>query len=298
MCASPLDPLATNVGQVALGSMSSEQVEKLEAYWGVNTPPVERYLGWLGSVLQGDFGTSLLYRQPVLAIIGERLGNSIWVLAFSWIFSGLLGMALGVLAGVFRGRLPDRCIRGYCLLISSTPAFWLALLLLLIFSVWLGWLPIGLSVPIGVESSAVSLLDRLRHAILPALTLTTISIGSLMRYTRTNTLEALNADYVRTARAKGLPEKKVINKHAFRNTMIPLVTLMAGILPSLFGGAMITETVFSIPGIGKLAYDALIVADVPFIMGYNVFIAVLTVIGTLLSDLMYAIVDPRVKLGR
>ena len=141
--------LATNVGQVALGSMSPEQVEKLEAYWGVNTPPVERYLGWLGSVLQGDFGTSLLYRQPVLTIIGERLGNSIWVLAFAWVFSGLLGMALGVLAGVFRGRLPDRCIRGYCLLISSTPAFWLALLLLLIFSVWLGWLPIGLSVPIG-----------------------------------------------------------------------------------------------------------------------------------------------------
>ena len=134
--------------------------------------------------------------------------------------------------------------------------------------------------------------------VLPMFVLVVLSIGSLMRYTRTNTLEALNADYVRTARAKGLPEKKVINKHAFRNTMIPLVTLMAGILPSLFGGAMITETVFSVPGIGKLAYDALIVADVPFIMGYNVFIAVLTVIGTLLSDLMYAIVDPRVKLGR
>ena len=120
----------------------------------------------------------------------------------------------------------------------------------------------------------------------------------LMRYTRTNTLEALNADYVRTARAKGLTEHTVIYKHAFRNTMIPLVTMMAGILPSLFGGAMITETVFSIPGIGKLAYDALIVADIPFIMGYNIFIAILTVIGTLLSDLMYAVVDPRVKLGK
>ena len=136
--------------------------------------------------------------------------------------------------------------------------------------------------------------------------LVVLSIGSLMRYTRTNTLEALNADYVRTARAKGLTEHTVIYKHAFRNTMIPLVTMMAGILPSLFGGAMITETVFSIPGIGKLAYDALIVADlgafmlagIPFIMGYNIFIAILTVIGTLLSDLMYAVVDPRVKLGK
>ena len=111
-------------------------------------------------------------------------------------------------------------------------------------------------------------------------------------------MEVLNSDYIRTARAKGLKEHKVIYKHAFRNTMIPLVTMMAGILPSLFGGAMITETVFSIPGIGKLAYDALIVADVPFIMGYNMFLAVMTVIGALLSDLMYAVVDPRVKLGR
>jgi peptide/nickel transport system permease protein len=119
-----------------------------------------------------------------------------------------------------------------------------------------------------------------------------------MRYTRTNTLEVLNADYIRTARAKGLSERTVIYKHAFRNTMIPLVTMMAGILPSLFGGAMITETVFSIPGIGKLAYDALIVSDVTFIMGYNMFLAVMTVLGTLLSDLMYAVVDPRVKLGR
>lgn len=119
-----------------------------------------------------------------------------------------------------------------------------------------------------------------------------------MRYTRTNTLEVLNADYIRTARAKGLSERSVVYKHAFRNTMIPLVTMLAGTLPSLFGGAMITETVFSIPGIGKLAYDALMVADVPFIMGYNMFIAILTVVGTLFSDLMYAVVDPRVKLGR
>ena len=119
-----------------------------------------------------------------------------------------------------------------------------------------------------------------------------------MRYTRTNTLEVLNADYIRTARAKGLSENKVIYKHAFRNTLIPLVTLLAGILPSLFGGMMITEEVFSIDGIGRLAYNALIEGDIPFVMGYNMFLAVLTVIGTLLSDIMYSIVDPRVKLGK
>ena len=119
-----------------------------------------------------------------------------------------------------------------------------------------------------------------------------------MRYARTNTLEVLNADYIRTARAKGLSEKKVIYKHAFRNTMIPLVTMMAGIIPSLFGGAMITEQVFAIPGIGNIAYKALVNGDVPFIMGYNMFLAVLTIIGTFLSDIMYVIVDPRVKLEK
>ena len=123
MCASPLDPLQTNVGQTALGSMSREQVEKLEEYWGVDAPPAERYLGWLKDVLHGDFGVSLLYRQPVLEVIGQRLANSVWLLLAAWIISGVLGLALGAAAGAFRGRWPDRLIRGYCLLISSTPAF-------------------------------------------------------------------------------------------------------------------------------------------------------------------------------
>jgi peptide/nickel transport system permease protein len=140
--------------------------------------------------------------------------------------------------------------------------------------------------------------DTFKHYIMPILTLTVTGIGSLMRYTRTNMLEVLNSDYIRTARAKGLPEKTVINKHAFRNTMIPLVTLLAGILPSLFGGMMITEEVFGINGIGRLAYNALYEGDIPFVMGYNMFLAVLTVIGTLLSDIMYSVVDPRVKLGK
>ena len=121
LCASPLDPLQSNVGQVALGSMSPEQIARLEAYWGVDQPPLERYLGWLSSVLQGDFGTSLLYRQPVLAVIGERLQSSLWLLAAAWLLSGILGLCLGMVAGTFQGRLPDRLIRGYCLLISSTP---------------------------------------------------------------------------------------------------------------------------------------------------------------------------------
>ena len=184
MSASPLDPLRTNVGQAALGAMSPEQIAKLEDYWGVNTPPVERYLGWLSDFVRGDLGTSLLYRQPVTRVVGQRLQNSLWLMAAAWVLSGVLGLALGVIAGACRGRLPDRLIRGYCLLISSTPAFWLALLLLMIFSVWLGVLPIGLSVPIGTDAAAVTLADRLRHAVLPALTLSITGVAGIALHTR------------------------------------------------------------------------------------------------------------------
>ena len=173
-----------------------------------------------------------------------------------------------------------------------------------VFSVELGWLPAnGLiyaskdyaeTFAGGMEKFG----DIIEHLILPVTVSVILSIGGLMRYTRTNTLEVLNSDYIRTARAKGLSENKVIYRHAFRNTMIPLATLLAGILPSLFGGMMITEQVFGIDGIGRLAYQALREGDIPFVMGYNMFLAILTVIGTLFSDIMYSIVDPRVKLGK
>ncbi len=169
--ASPIDPLQQNVGQAALGTMSQEQREKLETYWGMDTPPVERYLNWLGAFLKGDMGTSLLYRRPVWEVIGEKLANSLLLMAVSWLLSGLLGLLLGIVAGAFAGKWPDRLINGYSLLISSTPVFWLALLLLLVFAVWLKMFPIGLSVPIGMEASSVTWADRLYHAVLPAVAL-------------------------------------------------------------------------------------------------------------------------------
>ena len=194
----------------------------------------------------------------------------------------------------------DYTVTVFAMIGISLPTFFLAALFIRVFAVQFGWFPVGGAVD-SLEVGTpwiVRAFNVIWHMILPMTVLVILSIGGLMRYTRTNTLEVLNADYIRTARAKGLSERSVVYKHAFRNTMIPLVTMLAGTLPSLFGGAMITETVFSIPGIGKLAYDALMVADVPFIMGYNMFIAILTVVGTLFSDLMYAVVDPRVKLGR
>ena len=179
----------------------------------------------------------------------------------------------------------------------SLPSFFFGQMLKDIFAMKLGWFPTAGLVDASVDKSGLGLLgDYLSHLALPLLTLIILGIGGTMRYTRTNMLEVLSSDYIRTARAKGLPESKVLYKHAFRNTMIPIVTMMAGVLPSLFSGSMITEQVFDLPGIGNIAYKAMINADIPFIMGYNMFLAFLSVLGILLSDLMYAVVDPRVKL--
>ena len=181
---SPLDPLQTNVGQAALGSMSSEQIQKLREYWGVGVPATKRFLSWAGDFIRGDMGVSLLYRQPVSHVIGVKLMNSLWLMASAWILSGVVGLGLGIAAGVKKGRMTDNVISAYALITASTPAFWLALVLLMVFAVWLKLLPIGLSVPIGVEASGVTVGDRIVHAILPAVTLSITGISNIAMHTR------------------------------------------------------------------------------------------------------------------
>ena len=297
MSASPLDPLQTNVGQVALGSMSPEQVAKLEAYWGVGTPPLERYLGWLWDLLHGDFGISLLYRQPVLEIVGQRLATSLGLLFFAWILSGVLGLVLGVVAGATRGRLPDKLIRGYCLLISSTPAFWLALLLLLIFSVWLGWLPSGLAVPIGVAADAVTLADRLRHAVLPALTLSITGVANIALHTREKLVDVLESDYVLFARARGESSLSIVLRHGLRNVALPAVTLQFASISEIIGGSVLVEQVFSYPGLGQAAVTAGLGSDLPLLLGVTVITAAIVFAGNLIADLLYGAIDPKIRRG-
>ena len=297
MSASPLDPLQTNVGQTALGSMSQEQIVKLEAYWGVGTPLAERYLGWLADALHGDFGTSLLYRQPVLQIIGQRLANSAGVLAAAWLLSGLLGVALGVTAGALRGRLPDKLIRGYCLLISSTPAFWLALLLLLFFSVWLGWLPIGLAVPIGLTADSVTLADRFQHAILPALTLSMTGVASIALHTREKMVEVMTSDYMLFARARGESGLALVVRHGLRNVALPAITLQFTSVSEIIGGSVLVEQVFSYPGLGQAAVTAGLGSDLPLLLGITVITAAIVFAGNLAADLLYGVVDPKIRRG-
>ena len=213
------------------------------------------------------------------------------------IFEFLIAIPLGITAATHQYSLRDYIVTVLVMIGISLPSFFFGQMLKDALAIKLGWFPSSGLVDAGGSATGLALIpDYLRHMFIPILTVVILSIGGRMRMTRTNMLEVLNADYIRTARAKGLRESKVIYKHAFRNTLIPIVTTLAGLLPSLFSGAIITEQVFDLPGIGNVALNAMNRGDIPFIMGYNMFLAVLSVVGVLLSDLMYAVVDPRVKL--
>lgn len=295
--ASPIDPLQANVGQAALGSMSEAQKEKLRSYWGVDVPPVQRYLNWAKDMVRGDMGISLLYRQPVTKVIAVKLANSLFLMGLAWIISGLLGFFLGVLAGVYRGRAADKFVKGYCLVVASTPAFWLALLLLIIFSVWLKLLPIGLSVPIGVEAAGVTFLDRVRHAILPALTLSITGVSNIALHTREKMIDIMESDYVLFAKARGEGTAAIVRRHALRNVLLPAMTLQFTSISEIIGGSVLVEQVFSYPGLGQAAVAAGTGSDVPLLMGITLITAAIVFLGNFIANLLYGVVDPRIRKG-
>ncbi|MCM1438300.1 MAG: ABC transporter permease [Roseburia sp.] len=265
-----------------------------DSAWGI----FKGYFMWLGKLFQGDLGISFQNQgDKVTNVIGKYMWLSFGISFVALLLEMVIAIPLGIKCAVNQYGKLDYVATVLCMVGIAFPSFFLGNLFIKWFAVDLGWFPThGLGT--GVVGSGFEIfIDQVWTLILPMAVMVLLSIGGLMRYTRTNTLEVLNADYIRTARAKGLSEGKVIYKHVFRNTMIPLVTQLSFTLPSLFGGAMITEQVFDLPGIGNIAYKALTSGDVFLAMGYNMFLAVLTVIGVLLADIMYAVVDPRVKLG-
>jgi len=294
---SPIDPLQANVGQAALGSMSQEQIAKLEEYWGVGLPPVQRYFSWAKDFFRGDMGVSLLYRQEVSTVIAVKLANSLWLMAIAWILSGVVGFVLGIVAGWNQGRWPDKVIRTYSLLMASTPAFWLALVLLMVFAVWLKWLPIGLSVPIGVEASGVTVLDRIRHAILPAITLSITGISNITLHTREKMIEVMESDYIMFARARGESTWSILKNHVLRNISLPAMTLQFGSISEIFGGSVLVEQIYSYPGLGQAAVTAGLGSDVPLLLGITMISAVIVFGGNLLANILYGVVDPRIRKG-
>ena len=294
---SPIDPLQANVGQVALGSMSAEQITKLETYWGVGEPPVQRFFVWASDFFRGDMGDSLLYRQPVEQVIAAKLQNSLWLMGIAWAISGLAGFVLGIISGTKKDTWIDKLIKGYSLLIASTPAFWLALLLLMVFAVWLKVLPIGLSVPIGVEASGVTIADRIQHAILPALTLSITGISNIALHTREKMIEIMESDYVLFARARGESTWSIVKNHGLRNVLLPAITLQFGSISEIFGGSVLVEQIFSYPGLGQAAVTAGTGSDVPLLLGITVISAAIVFGGNLIANILYGIVDPRIRRG-
>ena len=282
------------------GAKSYEEwLNQLNEMYNMNGNIFVGFWTWLTNVFQGNFGDSWHYTVPVL----DKFNDTIWVSfimgAIAFFFEVIIAIPLGVIAATKQYSKTDYVVSIIALAGISLPTSFFASLLKLVFSVKLGWFDLfGLT---GREHDMLStggqILDYANHLVMPVVTLVVVSMGSLMRYTRTNMLEVLNADYIRTARAKGLSERKVIYHHAFRNTLIPIVTILGGSLPGLFSGALITETLFSIPGIGFASYHAMVAGDIPFSMFYLVFLALLTLVGNLIADVLYAVVDPRVRIA-
>ena len=282
------------------GSKSYEEwMAQLTAMYNMDKGILLGFFGWLGDFFRGNFGDSWYYTVPVV----EEFQNTIWISfimgLITMFFEVIIAVPLGIIAATKQYSKADYTISVVALAGISLPTFFFASLLKLVFSVKLGWFDLFGLVGRNYEQLSAwgQFLDKANHLFLPCLTLVVISIGSLMRYTRTNMLEVLSSDYIRTARAKGLSERKVIYHHAFRNTLIPLVTIVGGSLPGLFSGALITETLFSIPGIGYASYHAMVGGDIPFSMFYLALIAILTLAGNLISDILYAVVDPRVRIA-
>ncbi len=279
--------------------VTQEFIDQLYETYGLDGNIIEGYFNWLSNAVRLDFGQSFISSRPVLVDVfdPDKLGTSFTVAVISTIVEFMVAIPLGITAATHQYSVRDYAVTVFVLIGISLPSFFFGQMLKDIFANKLGWLPVsGMKDPSVTLTGAAALMDYLRHMVLPIATVVILSIGARMRMTRTNMLEVLNSDYIRTARAKGLSERVVINKHAFRNTMIPLVTSMAGLIPSLFSGAMITESVFDLTGIGNYALKAMQQGDIPVIMTYNMFLATLSVLGVLMADLMYAVVDPRVKL--
>ena len=287
--------------------MTKEKLDAMREIYGLNDDVFTGYFKWLfgnpatgtkGAILL-DFGTSFVYDAPVSEVIADHMWISFALTLLSLVIYYPLAVYLGTRAAVKQYGAFDYATTVLTMIGISFPSFFFSAIIVKIFAFDLGWFDtsLGLNSTGLINPSGWELFtDTAWHLVLPVLVVVVLSIGSVMRYTRTNMLEVLSADYIRTARAKGLSERSVVYKHAFKNTMIPMVTVLAGILPGLFGGSMILEDFFAIDGIGRIAYNAMNQGDIPFVMGYNMFLALLTVIGMLLTDIMYVVVDPRVKI--
>jgi peptide/nickel transport system permease protein len=301
----PGDPVRTMLGQHA----TQQEIDDISAKYGLDQPLYVQYFIWLGDVLHGDLGRSILTHEQVTTEIGSRFPNTIELAIAAMIFAILIGVVAGIISATKQYSVADYSVMGIALFGISMPVFWLGIMLMMIFGVFLGWLPIGgridLLLPFNritgfmvvdsiITANGAALISVLRHLILPAIALGTIPMAIIARTTRSSMLEILRQDFIRTERAKGLSERKVIYKHAIRNAMVPVVTVIGLNFGLLLSGAILTETVFSWPGVGRLVVDSVYARDYPLVIGCVLVFALVFVIVNLITDLLYTYIDPRI----
>ena len=276
-------------------NISAEQIANINDYWGLDKEPMERFIEWGKNALQGDLGISMIYRKDVTEVITEKFIASLALMLIAWIISGLLGFVMGIISGVNENKLLDKIIRTYCYVLLSTPTFWLGMLFIIVFSVQLDLFPIALGVPIGVESTNVSLMDKLQHLVLPTMTLSVIGVANIALHTREKVIEIMSSDYILYAKARGESKKEIIKNHVVRNVSLPAITLQFLSFSELFAGTVFAEQVFSYPGLGQATVDAGIKGDFNLLMGIVIVSVIFIFIGNLIADILHQIIDPRMR---
>ena len=282
----PSDPAAVIAGDNA----TTEQVAQIRSQLGLDRPMIEQFVIWSGKVLRGDLGESFFFKKTVASLIGERIEPTLSLALFTMVLAVLIAVPLGVLAAHRQGSWIDRIVMGFSVLGFSMPSFVVAYLLIYLFAVWLNWLPVQ-----GYQRIAEGLGGWVRGLVLPSLTLSVIFVALIARMTRTSMLEVLSEDYIRTARAKGQSERKVLFRHALRNAAVPIVTVIGLSVALLIGGVIVTESVFTIPGLGRLTVDAVLARDYPTIQAVILLFSFVYVMINLTVDMMYSLLDPRIR---
>ena len=282
----PGDPAAVMLGEQA----TAADIAQLRASYGLDKPLPVQFAYWLGELARGNLGQSIFLQRPVTQALAERAEPTFFLTLFAMSIAVLIGIPCGIAAAVWRNRWVDQVFSGFAMLGASIPSFWLGLILMQVFAVGLGWFPVA-----GYGDPGVPLSNRLHHLVLPAIVLGVVNSALILRFSRASMLDVLGEDHIRTARAKGVSERRVVLHHALRNALIPVVTVLGLTFALLIGGAIVTETVFGLPGIGNLVVSAVLRRDYPVIQGALLVIAGMYVFINLLIDLLYLAIDPRVK---
>ena len=284
--AAPGDPIAVLLGDQA----TAEDIARVQKVYGLDKPLPVQFGLWLRELAHGNLGESIFLQRPVTQALWERAEPTALLSLMAIAIAALIGLPCGIVSAVYRGKAIDQAFTGFAMLGASVPSFWFGLVLMQIFAVSLGWFPVS-----GYGEPGASLAARLHTLVLPATVLGVLNSALIIRFTRASMLDVLGEDYVRTARAKGLPESGVVLKHALRNALVPIVTVLGLTVALMIGGAVVTETVFGLPGVGNLVVSAVIRRDYPVIQGALLVVAVIYVVINFAIDLLYTVVDPRVK---